>query len=450
MLAVDITIVTVANPSIQRALHFTPSTLEWTVNGYAVAFGGLILLGGRLSDVAGPRRVFTAGIACFTLASVGAGLSQTAVELTLARAAQGACAAAVSPAALACLAATFDEGPSRHRAYGIWATAGSAGGLIGFAAGGVLTGTLGWQWVFFVNGPVGVAVFVAASILLDRDRATTGARIDVPGALLVTAGLSLVLYGLSRAYGSGWGSPSVWLPELGGAVLLAAFAVWELRNPEPLVPLPLLIRPGTIGNLFGALQSMVAIATMFLVALYLQQVLGYSPLRGGFATLPLPVGFALGVNVASRLLPRSGVRGPGVAGFGLVACGTAWLAVLPSGAAYAVHFVPALVVVGAGLGLVMVPSIVLVTTRVAPADQGVVGGIYSMCQQTGGALGLAVLSTVAAEVAAGGGTSGEVRGLQAAYWVAAAICLASAGLVASMQRSPALATASLPGAGPQI
>lgn len=441
MLAVDITIVTVANPSIQRSLHFSPSTLQWTVNGYAVAFGGLILLGGRLSDVVGPRRMFTVGIACFTAASVAAGLCQTAVELTLARAAQGVFAAGVSPAALACLADTFDEGPRRHRAYGIWASAGSAGALVGFAAGGVLTGTLGWRWVFFVNGPIGAAVLAASVLLLGSDRRRGRMRLDIPGAILITGGLLLILYGLSQGYGRGWGSRWVWVPASGGAGLAAAFASWELRSPRPLVPLGLLARPGALGNLYGSVQSMVAISTMFLGALYFQQVLGYSPLHGGLATLPLPVGFAFGVNFGSRLLPRWGLPRLAVPGFALLASGMAWMAALPAGSAYAAHFVPSLVVVGMGLGLVMVPSIVLVTSGVEPVDQGVVGGMYSMCQQAGGALGLAVLSTVASEVARGGGPSGELRGIQVAFWVTAAACIAGAALVTATWRPRHLALA---------
>jgi EmrB/QacA subfamily drug resistance transporter len=431
MLAIDITIVTVANPDIERSLGFTAATLQWTLTAYALTYGGFLLLGGRLADLFGGRRLFVAGMGGFVLASLGAAAADSPVELVACRAAQGLAAAVAAPAALAILATTFREGRERDRAYAIWATAGSLGAMIGFLLGGLLTSTLGWRSIFLINGPVGAVAIVGATVWLPHDTGPRRRRaLDLPGALTATAGVGLLIYGVSQAQASGWAAPETAGPLVLAALLLGLFVVIEGRTPEPLLPPRLLLRRGSVANLALAVLGTVSTAALFLSSLYMQQVFGYGAGTAGAATLSLPVGYGVGANLGSRAITRLGSRRVAVAGFVLLAAGLLWLARIPTHGSYASTFLPGLLVLGAGLGMAQVPCFVTANAGVGHEDHGAAAGLSTMAQQMGGAVGLAVLATVAASAAPGTGLlpGEEATGIRVALLVAVGIALVGAAL----------------------
>ena len=331
MVILDVAIVNVALPSIQADLHFSPQTLQWVVSAYALTFGGLLLLGGRAADLLGRRRVFVAGVAVFALASLLAGVASTATFLIVARALQGIGAAAMTPAALSILTTTFPEGAERNKALGAWGAVGASGGTIGLLLGGVLTDTVGWEWIFLLNVPVGVVVIALSPKLLEETRAVGAARrFDLAGAATVTVALSLLVYGLVDARTAGWGSLQTIGLATASAILLAAFAVIERRAVAPLVPfrifrLPALLASNVAGVLFGA----AVYGTFFIITLYLQQVLGYSPLQAGLAWLALSVSALVTSVVGAQLVTRVGPGRPLVAGLAVAAAGMGLLARLP-------------------------------------------------------------------------------------------------------------------------
>lgn len=427
VLVVDSTIVNIANPTIERALGFTQANLQWTVTAYAVTFGGFLLVGGRLADLVGRRRLFMVGMVAFTVASLGAGAARSAVQLIVFRALQGVAGALVSPTTLSLLAATFSEGPRRQRAYGVWATAAAMGGMVGFVLGGFITATLGWRWIFFVNGPIGLLALAGAARWLPTVGRDPGrGRLDLAGAVSVTSALALLLYALSNGQGAGWGSASTVVAFTLTVLLGAGFAVVETRAADPLVPFRLLRRRAAIGNLASALQSTMGASSTFLTALYLQQVFGFSPSRAGVATLPLPVCFALGANVSSRAVHRVGPRRLATGAFLLLTAALAWMARTPAHASYATTLLPALAVLGVGLGAAQVPIINTVTTGVDSAEQGIVAALYNMFQRMGGAVGLAVMATLAAAAAGSvqAGAATEGHGIRTAFAVAALVGVA--------------------------
>ncbi|HVB06768.1 MAG TPA: MFS transporter [Acidimicrobiales bacterium] len=445
ILAVDVTVVNVASSSIERALGFTAANLEWTITAYSLTFGGFLLLGGRMSDLYGRRRLFLLGIGAFALASLGAGLAENSAELIGARAAQGLCAAVVSPAVLSLLAATFPEGHLRQRAYGMWATAGSIGGLTGFFFGGVIVSALGWRWIFFINIPIAALALTGASLLLHPvEEPLRRRRLDVPGAVTVTSALALVIFGLGEAQSNGWTGGDTLGALLAAPLLLAAFALVERRAAEPLLPFALLRRRAAVGNVLSVLQQSIGAATAFLAPLYMQQVWHYSAWHAGAATLPLPVGFGLASRVSSRLGPRLGVRGTVVLGFSLATAGLAWLTLTPLHPDYAASFLPALFVRGFGQGLVVVQAVGVATSGVRREDQGIAAGLYNMSQQLGGALGLAAIVTIASAAAVGGGLSGEAHGIRFALGVSAGVGLAAVLISLTALQAPANAPASAP------
>jgi EmrB/QacA subfamily drug resistance transporter len=396
MVILDVAIVNVALPSIQTDLGFSPPSLQWVVSAYALTFGGLLLLGGRAADLLGRRRVFVGGVAVFALASLLGGLAWLPELLVTARALQGIGAAAMTPAALSILMTTFPEGAERNKALGAWGAVGASGGTIGLLIGGILTQTVGWEWIFLLNVPVGAAVVALSPVLLEetRDRGTV-AGFDLAGAATVTAALSLLVYGIVDADQVGWGSPRSVAVAAVSAVLLAAFAVIERRSQSPLLPFHVFrLRALLASNVAGLLFGAAVFGMFFVITLYLQQVLGYSPLHAGLAWLALSVTALAASAGGARLVTAVGSRGPLVTGLGIAAVGVWLLSRLPAEAAYASDVMLPLIVSGAGIGLAFVTMSIGALEGVGDRDAGLASGLVNTTQQIGGALGVAVLSTV--------------------------------------------------------
>jgi EmrB/QacA subfamily drug resistance transporter len=397
MVILDVAIVNVALPTIQADLHFSEASLQWVVSAYALTFGGLLLLGGRAADLLGRRRLFVAGVTMFALASLLGGLAPTAGLLVAARALQGLGAAAMTPAALSILMTTFREGRDRNRALGAWGAVGASGGTIGLLVGGVLTETAGWRWIFLLNVPISVVVIALSPALLRETRAVAAARrFDLLGAVTVTAGLSLLVYALVGADAAGWGSAKTIGLAAVSAVLLTTFAVIERRSSAPLVPSRIfgpsaLLGSNVAGTLFGAAMY----GTFFVITLYLQRVLGYSPLEAGFAWLALSLSALATSAGGAGLVTRIGPRWPLSGGLAVAAAGIWLLSRLPADASYTRNLLPALFVTGAGIGLAFVSLSIGALQGVEERDSGLASGLINTTQQIGGALGVAVLSTIA-------------------------------------------------------
>jgi len=405
MVVLDATIVNVALPRVQDALHFSGANLSWVVNAYALAFGGLLLVGGRAADQLGRRRMFVLGLLVFSAASLAGGFATSQAWLLAARVVQGAGGALVAPAALSLIATTFPPGRPRSRAMGVYAAMSVAGGAIGLVAGGLLVSYISWRWVFFVNVPIGAAVALAAPMVLAETPRLAG-RLDIPGALTGTAGLAAIVYGLSSAAAgpdgvSHWGDAKVVAALAAGVVLLAAFGFIQARSPHPLLPGRIVRDRDRLGaNLIilgvGALQF----GVFYFLALFAQDVWGYSPLRAGVAFLPLAGTVLVGAAAASALVARTGPRPLLLAGAASCAGGMYWLSLLTAGDGYAGGLLGPGLVIGVGLGLMFVPLPLVTLAGVADADSGAAASLLNAGRQIGGAIGLAVLSTVAWTVAA--------------------------------------------------
>ncbi|WDV53928.1 MFS transporter [Streptomyces coeruleorubidus] len=444
LVSLDISVVNVALPDIDSGLHFDPGSLAWVVNAYALTFGGLLLLGGRLADVAGRRRVLVAGFVVFGVASLLGGLAQTPGQLIAARAAQGVGAAALAPVALALITVNYPQGAPRSRALGLWGAAGAAGGAVGVLVGGLLTDWTGWRSVMLVNVPVVAAALAVVRPAVPADDRSAGGprpRLDVVGALLATAGTALLVLELVRTESHGWTSWQTAGVLAAAVVLLAAFAVTQTRVRQPLLRFGLL-RSGPVlaANVFALLMSAGQFAAFYFTSLYMQQVLGYGPTAAGSAFLPFCVGVVAGSVIATRTVGRVGPGALLVAGGLLGAAGFAWFA-----AAVAVDGGFLLTVLGpsavssVGTGLCFVPLGTAATTGVPAADTGMASGLLNSSRQVGGAVGLAVLVTVAAQ-AGGTGARGLVDGFAAAYWVSAgllAVAAVAAGLLSGRRPLPA-------------
>jgi EmrB/QacA subfamily drug resistance transporter len=408
MVVVDVTIVNIALPSIQRDLGFSAAGLEWVVNAYALAFGGLLLLGGRAGDLYGRRRMFMVGIAVFSVASLLGGFSDSQAWMIGARAVQGAGGAVAAPTALALLADTFAEGPERNRAMGFYAAMSGAGGGVGLLLGGVLVQIASWRWVFFVNVPIGVAVLFLTPKVFDRS-ATRHGRLDLPGAVTVTAGMSLLVYGLSHAATTSWSATATWLSLTAAGVLLVAFVAIEAWSPHALLPLRILADRNRSGSDVVMLSLGAAVfATFFFITQFLQDVLGYSPLRAGVAFLPMALGITLAAGAAVGLIGRVGPQPLVVVGPLIVAGGLAWLSRITVHTAYP-QVLGAMLMVAVGLGFAFVPLTLGAVSGVTEDDTGLASALLNAAQQLGGSLGLAVLVTVATTV-----TRGTVARLAAA------------------------------------
>ena len=399
MLVLDELIVNTALPHIQRALHFSGTGLEWVVTGYAVAFGGLLLLGGRAGDSLGRRRMLRSGIAVFTVASLLGGLAALSWQLIAARVLQGAGAALAAPAALSLITVTFPEGKQRTRALGVYAAMTGMGGGVGLIAGGLLTTYASWRWVFFVNVPLGVALAVGARYALPESE-RHARRWDLPGAVTGTAGFGLLIYGLTRAATgpdgvSHWGDAPTIAVLAGAAVALVAFVVIEARTRQPLLPLWIFADR----NRAGVYLILLCLATtffgmFFFLTLFTQVVWGYSALRGGLAYLPFIGGFIVMAGISSKLVPRVGARVPMTAGALLAPVGMFWLSRVNEHSSYLTGMCLPLLVFAATAGLIFVPLTMILVARISDEDAGVASSMFNAGQQVGGAIGLAVIGTV--------------------------------------------------------
>jgi EmrB/QacA subfamily drug resistance transporter len=397
VIVIDASIVNVALPSIGKGLSFSRTDLSWVVNAYTLTFGGFLLLGGRLADLVGRRRMFIYGLVLFSLASLMGGLAQSEAWLLGARAVQGLGAALVSPAALSLITTTFAEGRERNRALGVWGAVAGAGGAAGVLLGGVLTSGLSWRWVLFVNVPIGVLAAALAPRLLVESRLEDDERsFDIPGAVTVTAGLSLLVYALVDAVNVGWGSTATLLRLGGAALLLIAFVVIELRERWPLMPFSIFrLRTLRGADIVGLLVGMSLFSMFFFISLYLQNVLGFSPIKTGLSYLPLAVTIILTAGVASRLVTRVGFKPTLIAGLLFVAAGLAWFAQVSPHGSYASDVLGPSLLAAVGLGLSFVTVTIAAVTGTTPHTAGLASGLINTAQQVGGALGLAILATVA-------------------------------------------------------
>ncbi|WGY69153.1 DHA2 family efflux MFS transporter permease subunit [Burkholderia cepacia] len=399
MIVLDSTIVNVALPSISTDLHFTETALVWVVNAYLLTFGGCLLLGGRLGDLYGQRRMFLAGLVVFTLASLACGLAQSQTMLIAARAVQGLGGAVVSAVSLSLIMNLFTEPGERARAMGVYGFVCAGGGSIGVLLGGLLTSSLSWHWIFLVNLPIGIAVYAMSAALLPRMRAPAGtARLDVAGAITVTAALMLAVYGIVGGNEAGWLSTRTVALIGTAAVLLALFIAIEARTAHPLMPLSLFAaRNVALANVIAVLWAAAMFAWFFLSALYMQRVLQYGPLQVGLAFLPanlIMAAFSLGLS--ARIVMRFGIRGPIAAGLLTAACGLALFSRAPVDGGFVWHVLPGMTLLGIGAGVAFNPLLLAAMNDVDPAESGLASGIVNTAFMMGGALGLAVLASLAA------------------------------------------------------
>lgn len=397
LVVLDVAIVNVALPSIQTALDFSQEDLQWVVSAYTLTFGGLLLLGGRAADLLGRRRVFMAGLVVFGLASLACGLAHTDTFLIGARAVQGIGAAVISPAALSILVTTFREGAERNKALGIWGAIAGVGGAAGVLAGGILTDWLGWEWIFFVNVPVSAVVLLLIPRYIDESRAEGATRnFDVAGAVSVTAGLALLVYALVNTDSAGWASAETIGLLAASAALIIGFLVIEMRAAAPLMPLGIFrLRSLSGANIVGLLLGAAIFSMFFFLSLYMQQVLGYSALRSGFAYLLVAVVIILAAGASQALVTRFGVRSILAIGMALLVLGLLWFTRIDVDGTYAVDLVPGFLLAGVGLGFSFVPVSIAALQGVTGQEAGVASGLINTSQQIGGALGIAILSTVA-------------------------------------------------------
>ena len=425
MLVLDATIVNVALPAIASALGFSTPSLSWVISGYALAFGGLLLLGARAGDLLGRRRTFLGGIAVFTAASVAGGLATSATLLLAARAAQGAGAAFAAPAALALLSTLFPEGRERMRAIGYYTAVSIGGSAVGLVAGGILTQWASWRWVMFVNAPIGLALLVVAALVLPVSPRVRG-HFDLAGAITSTLGMAAVVYGLIEAGTSGWSSPSTVVALALGAVLLTGFVLVERRAPSPITPLRLFRdRNRVIAYIARLLMVAAMFGLFFFLTQFLQAELGFGPLSAGLAFLPLTVCLFLSSQASARLSHRIAPRLLLVTGFTLSFSGLAWISHLTLSSGYLAILGP-LMLVGLGNGLAFVPLTSLALSGVDPADAGAASGLVNVTQQIGAALGLALLVTVfdTATGSSAAPTHAEfVSGIDRAFTVAAILLI---------------------------
>jgi EmrB/QacA subfamily drug resistance transporter len=398
MVVLDVAIVNVALPSIQRELHFAATDLEWVVNAYAIAFGGLLLLGGRTGDLYGRRRMFIIGALLFTAGSLAGGLATSSTYLIVARAAQGVGAAILAPTALSLLAATFPQGAQRNRALGVYSAVSAGGGAIGLLMGGIITNYFSWRWIMFVNVPIGLLLVFAAPRVLARSEGQPG-RLDLPGAVTVTAGVSLLVYSLARVAIHDW-SDSVTRATLTIALaLLVAFVALESRGRHPLMPLHIFANRNRSGAYGLSLAIGAALSGMlFLLTLFLQNVLGFSPLQAGFAFLPTALAVIAGAGLTSRLIGRVGPRMPMTTGALLAAIGMFWLSAVTAHANYFTDVLGPLVVLAIGLGMAFVSTSVVAISSIEPNDSGLASALLNVGRQLGGSLGIAVMGTIATTV----------------------------------------------------
>jgi EmrB/QacA subfamily drug resistance transporter len=449
VVVLDASIVNVALPSIGKALAFSQDNLAWVVNAYVLTFGGFLLLGGRMADLLGRRRVFMGGLVLFALASLAGGLATSEGFLIAARAVQGLGAAILSPAALSIVTNTFTEGAERNRALGVWGAVAGSGGAAGVLLGGMLTEWAGWEWVLWVNVPIGIGAAALAPVLLGESRSESQTRrFDAAGAVSVTAGLSLLVYALVDANNAGWGSTRTIALLAASVALLAAFVVIEQRSEHPLVPFRVFrSRTLTGSNVSGLLIGASLFSMFFFISLYMQQVLGYGALKAGFAYLPLALTIIFAAGLASQLTTRVGFKPVLIVGMLFIAAGLLGFSQVSVGGSYLGDVLWPSILAALGLGLAFVPVTIGAVSGVRPEEAGLASGLINTSQQVGGALGLAILAAVAnastgnqgASATGGPLPAGFVEklndGFQNAFLVGAGFAVAGAILAAVLIRS---------------
>ena len=443
VVVLDASIVNVALPSIGSDLQFSQDDLSWVVNSYTLFFGGFLLLGGRMADLIGRRRLFVAGLIVFALASLAGGLATSSGTLIAARAVQGLGAAMLSPAALSLVTVIFAEGAERNKALGVWGAVAGSGGAAGVLLGGVLTEYAGWEWVLFVNVPIGILAAVAAWRLLPESRNEGARHFDIAGAVTVTAGLSLLVYTIIDANNAGWTSAQTLGLGAVSLVLIGAFIAIELRSKAPLVPFGIFRNRTLTGtNVVGVLVAMALFSMFFFVSLYMQQVLGYDALEAGLAYLPLAVGIIVSAGIASGLVTKYGFKPVFVTGLVLTAIGLVWFSQVEVGGSYVGDILFPSLVAAVGLGFAFVPMTIAAVSGVEAHEAGLASGLINTSQQVGGALGLAILASIANSrtdelMTAAGGAQAALpnaltEGFQLAFIVGAAFAVVGAILAATL------------------
>jgi EmrB/QacA subfamily drug resistance transporter len=456
MTVLDVSIVNVALPSIGKSLHFSEQNLQWVITAYAITFGGFLLLGGRAADLLGRRRVFMAGVVVFTFASFLCGLAWSEGVLIAARAVQGLGAAIISPAALSIVTTTFAEGPERNKALGIWGALGGSGAAVGVLAGGILTKYLGWEWIFFVNVPVGVLVAILAPRIVRESRESRDHTQDYLGAVTITAGLALLVYAVSEAPSHHWTSSWTISRLAVAALLLIAFVIVESRAKDPLMPFSIFrIRTVAGANVAGLLLGAVVFANFFLLTLYVQQVLHWSALKTGVTFIATAGTAILWAGVAQALVTRIGVKIVMSVGFVAMTAGMLWYTQIPVHASYASDLLPGYLLVGFALPFTFIPVSIAALAGVSSHEAGLASGLINTAQQIGGAIGVAVTSSVlishSNHLLAEGVPfpNAFTSGAQWAFWVCVGIAVAGLAATLVLVRRDELATVeaqSAPGA----
>jgi EmrB/QacA subfamily drug resistance transporter len=440
MVVLDVAIVNVASPSIKTDLHFSQESLQWVVTAYAITFGGFLMLGGRFADLLGRRRMFVTGIALFTVSSALCGLASSEAQLVVFRGIQGLGGALFAPAGLSLLMTTFAAGRDRNLALGIWGAASGSGAAVGVLLGGVLTSYLSWPWVFYLNVPVGLALVVLAPRYLAESRAPAGGRhFDVAGSAAVTAALMVLVYGLTRATQNGWGSPVTLALFATAAALAGIFALVERRAESPILPMHV-FRGSTLAtaSIITSAIASIAFSQFFLLTLYLQQVLHYSPARTGLAFATIAVTVAVMSNVSQRLVTGFGPRRVLFAGLLFAAASELLLARLPVHGQFVTDLLPSFILIGVGMGVSFVAVTIAALAGVEPADAGIASGLVNTSRQVGGALGLAAVTTIATIYAGHPATrlaaeAAATRGYRVGFGVLAGVALAAALLTPRMR-----------------
>jgi EmrB/QacA subfamily drug resistance transporter len=442
MVVLDATIVNVALPSIQQGLDFSPSSLPWVVNAYTLIFGGFLLLGGRAGDLLGRKRLFMIGVALFSGASLLNGLAQSSGMLIFGRGLQGLGGALLSPAALSIITTTFTEQSERTKALGVWSAIAAGGGAVGLILGGALTQLASWPWIFIVNVPVGVATLLATLRFVPESRADAQHRtFDVAGAVTVTGGLVVLVYAIVKAQAFGWGSARTLGLIAVAAALLVAFVAIEQRSVAPLIRLSIFrIRTLAAADSVLLLVASGLFGMFFFASLYVQEILGYSPLKAGLAFLPVTGGIVVGAGLAQQLIRRAGIRNVALVGIIMATVGLAFLSRVPVHGTYAADLLPGLLPMSIGMGLTFVPITLLATGGVADNDAGLASGLFNTAQQVGGSLGLAILASLAASrtshllsgVHGAGSAAASVAARVSGYhvaFIAAAVMLAAGAVI---------------------
>jgi EmrB/QacA subfamily drug resistance transporter len=437
VVVLDIAIVNVALPSIQTDLHFSQENLQWVISAYALVFGGFLLLGGRLADIIGRKRVFMAGLVIFSVGSLLCGLAWSETSLIAARALQGLGAATITPSALSILTTTFREGRERNIALGAWGAVGGFGAAAGVLMGGIITEALSWEWIFFVNVPVGIAALAISPFLLSESKDAHGQSHDIPGAILVTSGLSMLVLAITQGYGWGWGSARTIGVFAASAVLLVAFAIWEQRERDPLVPFSIFrLQTLTAANVAGFIMGTALFSMFLMLTLYMQQVLGFSPLKTGVGYLAVAGTAVIWANFAAAAVNKVGVKPALIFGMGLLTLGLLYFTQVSVDGTYWGDLFPGFLILGIAIPFAFVPITIAALAGTKPQEAGLASGLINTSQQIGGAVGIAILSTIAVTTTDNDVSSGTAipnaltNGFVNAFWAGAAI--AFAGLLVSI------------------